>query len=78
MAQFDVYKNANKSTRSSYPYLVEVQADMLSELRTTIVIPLLAKKGHAGTQLNILHPEFDIYALSQTQIVHNMQYYLVR
>lgn len=60
MAQFDVYKNTNKSTRSSYPYLVEVQADMLSELRTTIVIPLLAKKGHAGTQLNILHPEFDI------------------
>jgi len=60
MAQFDVYKNTNNSSKSSYPYLVEVQADMLSDLRTTIVIPLIVKNDHAGTQLKILHPEFDI------------------
>lgn len=60
MAQFDVYKNTNKSSKSSYPYLVEVQADMLSDLRTTIVIPLIVMNDHAGSQLKILHPEFNI------------------
>jgi toxin CcdB len=41
MAQLCVYKNPNPRTRAQYPYLLDIQNDLLSELRTTIVIPLM-------------------------------------
>lgn len=31
MPQFSVYKNKNPSTRSAYPYLVDIRSDLLSE-----------------------------------------------
>ena len=40
MAQFHVYENPNKASRKTYPYLLDVQSNLLSELRTTVVIPL--------------------------------------
>mgnify|MGYP003974312263 FL=1 len=36
MQQFDVYKSDNKS----YPYLVDVQNDLLSGLKSRVVIPM--------------------------------------
>ncbi len=60
MAQFDVYKNTNNATMSTYPYLVDIQSDLLSELRTTVVIPLISRSNHPGSQLETLHPEFKI------------------
>ena len=40
MPQFTVYENPNRTTRKTYPYLLDIQADLLSELRTTVVVPL--------------------------------------
>ncbi len=40
MAQFKAYENPNKATRKIYPYLLDIQSNLLSELRTTVVIPL--------------------------------------
>jgi toxin CcdB len=60
MSQFDVYKNTNPTTKSSYPYLVEIQSDLLSDLQTTVVIPLIEKKTYTGSQLRNLHPIFEI------------------
>ena len=40
MAQFDVYKNPNKNTRTAYPYIIDIQNPLISELATRIVIPL--------------------------------------
>jgi toxin CcdB len=40
MAQFDVYKNKNPKSKSAYPYLVDVQSDLLSDLQTRVVVPL--------------------------------------
>lgn len=60
MAQFDVYNNTNQSTKSSYPYLVEIQSDLLSELQTTVVIPLIEKNDYTGAKLKYLHPIFEI------------------
>lgn len=37
MAQFDVYENGNMETSELYPYLLDVQADILGELPTRIV-----------------------------------------
>ncbi|MCF6319968.1 MAG: CcdB family protein [Proteobacteria bacterium] len=56
MAQFDVYNNINRSTKTLYPYLVEIQSNLLSDLRTTVVIPLTLLDNYSGTKLRTLHP----------------------
>jgi toxin CcdB len=40
MAQFDVYKNPSKTSGKVFPYLVDIQSPVISELATRIVIPL--------------------------------------
>lgn len=40
MAHFTVYKNKNPSSKSTYPLLVDAQADLLDDLQTRQVIPL--------------------------------------
>ena len=40
MSQFTVYKNNNPKTRKTFPYLLDIQSDLLDQLRTTIVVPL--------------------------------------
>ncbi|HEB86644.1 MAG TPA: plasmid maintenance protein CcdB, partial [Gammaproteobacteria bacterium] len=40
MSQFTVYKNKNPKTKKIFPYLLDIQSDLLEQLRTTIVIPL--------------------------------------
>jgi toxin CcdB len=49
MGQFAVYRNKNPHTKSTFPFLVDVQSDLLESLQTRVVIPLtkvaaLAKK----------------------------------
>ena len=41
MAQFSVHKNKNPKTRAAIPFLVNVQSDLLRELRTRVVVPLV-------------------------------------
>jgi len=59
MARFEVRANLNRATRDRVPYLLELQADMLSALDTCVVAPLVpaAAFGPAATRLN---PEFRI------------------
>jgi toxin CcdB len=40
MAQFTVHPNGNARTRADVPYLLDVQADLLSLLATRVVVPL--------------------------------------
>lgn len=40
MAQFTVYRNKNARTKSAYPYLVDVQSELLANLQTRVVVPL--------------------------------------
>ncbi|MFQ5633472.1 MAG: CcdB family protein, partial [bacterium] len=40
MSQFTAYQNKNPKTKKTFPYLVDIQSDLLDELRTTVVIPL--------------------------------------
>ena len=56
MGQFCAYKNPNSATRTQYPYLLDIQSDLLSELRTTIVIPLTPSKIAASMSLTRLNP----------------------
>jgi len=40
MSQFTVYANKNARSKKAFPYLLDIQSDLLDELQTTVVIPL--------------------------------------
>lgn len=41
MAQFDVYTNTNEKTSQEIPYLLDIQNDILKNLNTRVVVPLV-------------------------------------
>ncbi len=71
MAQFDVYENLSKATRKAYPYILELQNNVISEIATRIVVPLAdynlmkneefkgltPKVSYEGKELLILVPQ---------------------
>ncbi|MBA6339220.1 CcdB family protein [Colwellia sp. BRX8-7] len=40
MAQFDVYINPSKKSREAYPYIIDIQNALISDIATRIVLPL--------------------------------------
>lgn len=72
MAQFFAYKNPNPRTRVQYPYLLDIQSDLLSGLRTTIVIPLTPTNMAAPMSLSRLNPTFVIDCDSFTAITQDI------
>jgi len=40
MSQFMVYRNSNPNSSKAYPYLLDVQSNLLESLDTRLVIPL--------------------------------------
>ena len=59
MAQFDVYENQNPETKESIPYLLDVQADLLDNLPTRVVVPLITVAA-IGKAAKYLNPQFKI------------------
>lgn len=59
MAQFDVYENPNPDTRESIPFLLDLQADLLSSLTTRVVAPLFREEDF-GKPAAVLNPRFEI------------------
>lgn len=59
MARFDVYENPAATSRERVPLLLDVQADMLSELATRLVVPLVPKSKF-GPPAQRLNPLFTI------------------
>ena len=57
MAQFDVYPNPSKTSKAHYPYLVDVQSSLLSELTTRIDIPLGHRSAFGNDTMQGLTPE---------------------
>ena len=65
MAQFDVHENTNHKTRKAIPYLLIVQADVLDELATRVVVPLFAAAIMSKSAQH-LNPAFTI---NRTRVV---------
>ena len=69
MAQFDVYKNLNKNTQKAFPYMVDIQNSIVSDISTRIVIPL-GKASHfknqqmEGLTLEIGHDEENLVLIT--------------
>ena len=40
MAQFDVYLNPGKQTRTTYPFILDIQNELIADIATRIVVPL--------------------------------------
>jgi toxin CcdB len=53
MAQFDVCRNPR---RGLFPLLLDVQSDLLSDLATRVVVPLIARERHGARALTRLNP----------------------
>ncbi len=45
MARYDVYRNQSARGADDTPFLLDVQADMLAQLRTRVVVPLRLAAG---------------------------------
>jgi toxin CcdB len=56
MSQFDVYENTNEKTKSTIPYLLDIQNEILKNLSSRVVIPLVISKE----AINFLNPKFVI------------------
>lgn len=56
MAQLDVFKNKNARTRSTFPFLVDVQSDLLEPLGTRVVVPLTRAAALAKKPVSHLTP----------------------
>lgn len=60
MAQFDVFRNTNPSTRARVPYLLDVQSDLLDRLVTRVVVPLCKPEVLKGKLAERLNPVFEV------------------
>lgn len=58
--QFDVYKNQNAASSKRFPFLLDVQAELLDDLQTRVVVPLADKRWFAGKILSQLTPVFTV------------------
>lgn len=56
--QCDVHRNAEDTT-GEIPFLLDVQADLLADLPTRVVVPLVRATSF-GRQAERLHPAFSI------------------
>ncbi|WP_418184692.1 CcdB family protein [Aliarcobacter vitoriensis] len=56
MAQFDVYENINEMTKEKFPYIIDIQNNILKDLSSRVVIPM----RKSNKTINILNPNFSI------------------
>ncbi|HQN65261.1 MAG TPA: CcdB family protein [Rugosibacter sp.] len=56
MAQFSVYMNKNKATQVRFPYLLNIQNDLLTTMQTCVVVPLTPVKSMAHSPMTKLTP----------------------
>ena len=59
MQQFDVYSNPSRTTRGSYPYIVDIQSPLISEIATRIVIPLGKLQHFNNAEMKGLTPKVE-------------------
>ncbi|RUO49253.1 CcdB family protein [Pseudidiomarina donghaiensis] len=56
MAQFDVYENLDADTREAYPFFIDLQNDLLHDLNTRVVAPLVLKQSFKRAPIQALCP----------------------
>ncbi len=62
MAQFDVYKNINTKSNIHIPFLLDIQHEILDNISTRIVVPLVIDMKPA----KYLNPQFTVENITVT------------
>lgn len=60
MSQFDVYINPSRKTKNAYPFLVDVQNQVISDLATRLVVPLSKASSRLDMLIKKLTPIVEI------------------
>jgi len=60
MAQFDIYANPNQDPEEPVKYLLDLQAEILEDLPTRVVAPLVAPDS-LGPSMRILNPRIFVH-----------------
>jgi toxin CcdB len=72
VAQFSVHGNKNPRTKAAFPFLVDVQSDLLEPLNTRVVIPMTKAPALTKKPVSHLTPEVsfngDRYLLMTPQL----------
>lgn len=71
MTNFDVHINKSPSA-NKYPYLINVQAPILNELATRVVVPLISKQLLDGYTLRTLNFEIVVDRISYVAVTQQM------
>jgi len=56
MSQYHIYENLNPNSKQAYPYLIDVQTTLLTDLETRIVIPVVLKSKFDKGIIKNLNP----------------------
>lgn len=59
MPRFAVHANPNAGSRMRVPYLLDVQSDLIGEMKSRVVVPLV-RPERAGPSIAGLMPEFSV------------------
>ena len=57
MAQFDVYRNHSQASKKAYPFIVDIQNNLLEDLSSRIVVPLGSRDDFVKHGMKNLTPE---------------------
>lgn len=60
MRRFDVFRNADRASAKHIPFLLIVQSELLDDIPTRVVVPLVAPQELSGPAAKMLNPEFEI------------------
>ncbi len=59
MAQFDVYVKPSKQTRNAYPFILDIQNELIEDIVTRIVVPLGIAEKFNNEELKGLTPRIE-------------------
>ena len=60
MPQFDIFENTSRRSRSTTPYLLEMQSNSTSDLPTRVVVPLRKRSNLPTERVTRLHPTISV------------------
>ena len=72
MAQFTLYRNEDGSSNDTYPYFMDVQNPLLSDLNSRLVIPLSSHAALQNTDAKRLCPVMHIESGDYVLLTHQM------
>ena len=61
--QFDVYRNPSARMREQYPFVVDIQSDLLGSLATRMVVPLATTQLASSEVPRSLCPVFQVQGM---------------